>query len=267
MLAGVASYGKKLGRWWVKKAEDEGHVDAYRHVAKWLGRKLPRAPKSILDYACGAGHLTLELRHRFPRARITGYDGAMELLVKAQERLGADPRLTLSAKLLPDLEDRHPRSDLTVFCFPHLLPPDDAAPVRRYAKRHQREARAARKVAKAMRREGHWDKDTALRWHVENTLFERMAARHLFRLTRTGGHCAFVGYSQAALDEIEATYLDYLRFSEGFATSVRGVRVKRFFRPVADTYVRSPVISDVSDQEGSADEDEGGYMICLFEAV
>jgi hypothetical protein len=265
MSAGVRSYGKKLGRWWLEKAGDSHHRKAYRRVARWLEKELPRNPRSIVDYACGAGHLTVELRSAFPRARITCYDGAKKLLARVRRRLPDDRRLELTEKFLPDLDDLHPRVDLTVFCFPHLLPPEDPGMVRAYAKAHPREAKAARKVSKAMRKEGIWDTDVDLDWHTENTLCERMAARHMWLLTQPAGHCARVGYSQTAFEEIDPVYVDYLRFTEGFATSVRGVRIRRFFRMVSDAYVESEVISDVMDQEGPADDDGGGYMICLFE--
>ncbi len=266
MEAASSGYEKILGRWWVEKANDDAHRRTYRHSVKWTRRKLDRVPASILDYACGAGHLLKRLRKAFPRADLIGYDGAAKLLEKAQKRLDDDPGLELVRKILPDLDDPRSPVDLTVLCLPHLLPFDEGETVHAYADGHRAELRAAREVVDTMREEGLWEADDPVEWQVGNLIFERMVARHLRRLTHAGGHCVRIDYTEAAYHEIDDTYRDYIRFSQGACTSVRGVRVPRFFTQTADTYRESAVISDVSDQTEEYDGD-GGYMIRLLKAV
>jgi Methyltransferase domain len=267
MESSPGGYGKKLGQWWVDKAGDDAHRDAYRHIARWLKRKLDERPDSILDYACGAGHLLKRLRKAFPDAELTGYDGSGKLLKKAHRRLKSDDRLELVTKILPDLEDDHERVDLSVLCLPHLLPLDGAEDLIEYARTRPKELLAARKVAKAMRKEGFWERSEPVEWQVGMLLFERTVARHLSRLTRPGGHCARIDYSQSKFSEVAETYQDYLRFSQGACASVCGVRVPRFFRLLVSTYADSELISDVSDQTDEYDDEGGGYMILLLTAV
>jgi SAM-dependent methyltransferase len=267
MEAASSGYEKILGRWWVGKAADDAHRQTYKHAAKWTRRELPAVPDSILDYACGAGHLLKRLRKAFPAADLIGYDGAAKLLKKARKRLDDDPGLELTAKMLPDLDDPHPPVDLTVLCLPHLLPFDDGEAVTDYADQRRTELEAARKVVDAMREAGLWEVEERVEWQVGNVLFERMVARHLRLLTRPGGHCVRIDYTEAAFDDIDAVYQDYLRFSQGSCTSVCGVRVPRFFAPITDTYRISDIISDVSDQTDDYDSEDGGYMIRLFAAA
>ena len=266
MKAASSGYEKILGRWWMDKANDDAHRDAYRHSVKWTRRKLEEAPDTILDYACGAGHLLKRLRKAFPGARLIGYDGAAKLLRKAGKRLDDDPRIDLVTRILPDLDDSQPPVDLTVVCLPHLLPFDDGESVHAYADRHRAELKASRKVVDAMREEELWETDDPIEWQVGNVIFERMVARHLRRLTRPYGHCLRIDYTEAAYDDIDATYQDYIRFSQGACASVRGVKVPRFFKQIADTYRESDIISDVSDQTEGYDSD-GGYMVRLLSAV
>lgn len=264
MRRGVSSYGGRLGRWWTGKADDPAHLAAYRKIANWLRKRLDPPPAGILDYACGAGHLLAEFRRAFPAAHLVGYDGAPRQLGRAARRLSGDPALALEERFLPDLADRPPPVDLTVFCFPHLLPPGDPAPVLLYAARHPREAKAANRLARALRRAAICDPDETPESQVANIILERMASRHLRRLTAPGGHCARVGYSQAPLEDIEDAYVDYLRFVEGWCAKVRGIKVKRFFRSVRERFVVSPVISDVADHTGKPEDDEGGYSLHLL---
>jgi SAM-dependent methyltransferase len=265
MLAASSGYERILGRWWVGKADDDAHREAFRHAARWTRRRRDGGPATILDYACGAGHLLKRLRKVFPRATLTGYDGAVKLLKKAGKRLGDDPKLELVEKLLPDLMDPHPPVDLTVLCLPHVLPFDEGESVHAYADRHRTELEAARKLTDAMREAGHWDTGEEVEWQVGNVIFERMVARHLRRLTRPEGHCVRIDYTEAPYDDIDDTYQDYIRFSQGACASVCGVRVPRFFEQVAHTYRASDLISDVADQTEGYDS-EGGYMVRLLAA-
>lgn len=267
MVAASSGYEKVLGRWWVGKAKDDAHRKAYRRSAKWARRNLEQSPASILDYACGAGHLLKRLRKAFPAADLIGYDGSAKFLKQARKRLRDDSGLELVEKILPDLDDPRLPVDLTVLCLPHLLPFDEGQSVHAYADAHRAELEAARKLVDAMREEKLWESDDPVEWQVGNVIFERMVARHLRRLTRPGGHCLRIDYTEAAYDDIDDTYQDYIRFSQGACASVRGVRVPSFFRQTADTYRDSDIISDVSDQTEEYDGDGGGYMVRLLLAV
>ncbi len=267
MEAAHSGYEKILGRWWLGKADDDAHRAAYRHTAKWTRRKLEASPETILDYACGAGQLLKRLRKAFPDAALTGYDGAKKLLKKAHRRLPDDPRLELVVKILPELTDPHPPVDLTVLCLPHLLPFDEGEGVHAYADGRRTELRAAREVVEALRREEFWERDEPIEWQVGNVIFERMVARHLRRLTRPGGHCVRVDYTEIRYEDVAPTYRDYLRFSQGNCSSVHGVRVPRLFKQIAGTFRVSDIIDDVSDQTEDYDSEGGGYMVRLFRAV
>lgn len=52
---------------------------------------LPGDPPRIADLGCGPGNVTTLLAHRWPTARITGYDNSPEMLARAAQYAGPTP--------------------------------------------------------------------------------------------------------------------------------------------------------------------------------
>ena len=59
-------------------------VHRRRLVAEWLE---PYRPSAVLDVGCGAGHMLDSLHDRFPGARFTGVDSAVDTVVENRRRL------------------------------------------------------------------------------------------------------------------------------------------------------------------------------------
>jgi len=67
-------------------------------VLQALGR---RAPRALLDVACGTGHLEARLRTTFPRTEIVGCDFSAGMLQQAARRLGRVAWVRADAARLP----------------------------------------------------------------------------------------------------------------------------------------------------------------------
>src|SRR6185503_6362877 len=124
---------------------------------------LPAAPpRRIVDYGCGAGHLTALLYRRFPSARIFGCDASALLLARAHRRLAplgpdAASRVELVRTVLPSSKLARAKADLAVVAFPNFLP---AAPARDLAAFERRLAAGELSVARALARPAAGDSRT-----------------------------------------------------------------------------------------------------------
>lgn len=67
----------------------ENHSEVQREMAVRLVGLVPAfRPHSILELACGTGHLTLELARRFPAVALLATDLSQGMLERTQEKLG-----------------------------------------------------------------------------------------------------------------------------------------------------------------------------------
>jgi trans-aconitate 2-methyltransferase len=57
----------------------------FRPAIDLLNRIDVERPRTVCDLGCGTGHLTLELKKRWPDAEVTGVDSSPDMLAKARE--------------------------------------------------------------------------------------------------------------------------------------------------------------------------------------
>src|SRR5689334_11928463 len=87
---GPRAYDTAVGAWWEGRARDSAHARAYAQAAAYMRAELARrgrTPRLLIDYACGGGHLLVELARRFPEAILIGLDGSEKMLERARNRL------------------------------------------------------------------------------------------------------------------------------------------------------------------------------------
>lgn len=73
----------------------EEHSQVQKEMAQALVSQLPEdfSPTSILELACGTGHLTRQLRRRFPNSPILATDASAGMLEKARSKFRPDEPL------------------------------------------------------------------------------------------------------------------------------------------------------------------------------
>lgn len=264
---GLAAYEDSLADWWKERAADRSHARAYRRIAGYVGAAPAKAPRLILDYACGAGHLLARFSALFPRSRLIGLDGSSRLLDLARRRLSspasvAGPRAELIETRLP-LQDL-PRfdADIAAFTFPNLVWSGTGNPNRELS-------RGELTLARELARRGDCDEageDPAV--ICRSLVLGRLVAQDLRAVLRSGGLCVRAEYARCPRDELLRTELMRAEFEEG-SLDVRsgGATGRPWFRVVSAAYFRSLVIEDVDQQAGRPAHAPGGYVITVLRAV
>jgi SAM-dependent methyltransferase len=252
-------YNGEMARWWQRRSTDYSHVRAYGKIADFIRDSYRRAPKMIVDYACGAGNLLSLLSRRFPNSRLIGLDGSSYLLGLALRRLSRLPRscsgrISLIETVLPRYNLLHGQADLVIFCFPNMTPSSEEknAQGKRFRLKREDDAIAkylAPKAPCALKR-------------------SRDIAHNLRRLLIPGGICVRVEYATINRHEFSPAELLKVSFEEGsLDTNVEGWRPRPWFRVQASAYFRSGVLEDVYQHTGDERDRNGGYLITVLRAV
>jgi SAM-dependent methyltransferase len=252
-------YNGKMARWWLQRSTDNSHVRAYRKIADFIRDSYRRAPKTIVDYACGAGNLLSLLSYRFPNSRLVGLDGSSYLLGLALRRVSRLPhrcsrRISLIETALPRHNFLHGQADLVIFCFPNMTPSSDEENEREKGVRLKRNGGA---VAKYLA-----PKDPCA---LEQS---RDIAYNLRRLLIPSGICVRVEYATINRHEFSPAELLKVSFEEGsLDTKVEGWKPRPWFRVQASAYFRSRVLEDVYQHTGDERDRDGGYLVTVLRAV
>ncbi len=266
------SYNRELGRWWRGRAADAAHTRAYRKIASYIHASYAQAPRLIIDYACGPGHLLGRLSHLFPHSDLVGLDGSSFLLGRARRRVaqlgaGNSARVRLIETVLPNYDILCGRAGLVVFSFPNMVPAsEDEDPGGNECRLESDDLAVARSLADATDVEGEKASDPEA---VRFTLVQaRLVSLNLRGLLVKGGICVRVEYGRALRQEL--SHLDLMRvsFEEGsLEEPVDGRYSRLWFRVAASAYFRSRVIEDVYQQTRNREDRQGGYLITVLRAL
>lgn len=83
----AARYEELLKRSIKFSGENPEYFAAYK--ASYLGRLLPSATSRVLDYGCGVGMLSRQLKRQFPKLQVDGFDPSLESLARVDPELRA----------------------------------------------------------------------------------------------------------------------------------------------------------------------------------
>jgi hypothetical protein len=267
------SYNGITGSWWRDQASNRSHQRAYKNIADFIGDSLPRSPKLIVDYACGAGDLLSLLSLRFTKSRLIGLDGSSLLLNLAEERLSALPssctsRISLIETLLPRKTGLKERADLVVYCLPNMTPASADEENNMESCRSSVDARIAQYLAEAKEPEEEEVSSSDPAAIQRTLLYGRGISRNLHQLLRHNGICIRVEYATSRRHEWSPLSLLQVSFEEGsLDTEVGGISPKPWFRVLASVYYRSKVMEDVYQQTDNEQDKNGGYLITVLRAL
>jgi hypothetical protein len=258
----------------LKRSADRAHRRAYGNIADFIRKSIPRDPKLILDYACGAGNLLSLLCRRFPHSRLTGLDGSSLLLDLAEKRLSRLPRdctrrVSLTETSLPGRISLHKRADLVVYCFPNMIPSRTEEKMKgpgfQLGKQDLKIARSLSQV----REPGDDDYDIPKPQTIRRTLeYGRSVSKSLRNLLVQGGTCVRAEYATTRRHEWSPLELLLVSFEEGSLDTVMdGAKIRPWFRVLASAYFRSRVLEDVFEQTEDERDKNGGYLITILRAL
>lgn len=91
----------------------------FRPAIDLLGRIDAAQPRTVCDLGCGTGHLTLELKKRWPEAEVYGVDSSTDMLAKARE---VAPALKFSQANAGDWTPERPLDVIFCNAVLHWLP-------------------------------------------------------------------------------------------------------------------------------------------------
>ena len=264
LAAGVRSYDRHVGRWWVQRTTSAAHAEAYANIASYVARQARKRSGLIVDYACGAGLLTKQLAQLLPQWKMLGIDGSRTMLRHAEAwagRMRKDRPASLEWLLakLPNFSLPKPAADIVVFAFPNIITGDKERS--HFEGIYPADSAEARCIAAKRGKAG----AEAL---YDQLFMNRVIARNLRGLLRKGGLCVRADYSQG--DRHELTRHDQVAtmFEEGSLNVGTPRRMPDpFFTLLDSRYYPSEVIRDVYEQTEDEDFLEGGYSVSLLKAL
>lgn len=267
------SYNDITGNWWRDQAADRVHQRAYKNIAEFIHASSPRAPKLIVDYACGAGDLLSLLSLRFPNSNLIGLDGSSLLLDLAEKRLSSIPssctrRISLIETVLPKQSGLKQRADLIVYCFPNMTPASDEEGKGMKLTVNSTDARIAQYLSE-IKEPGDEELPLSELEAIQHTLlYGRCISHNLRQLLIRDGICVRVEYATTQRHEWSPRDLQLVLFEEGsLDAEVAGIKPHPWFRVLASAYFRSKVLEDVYHQTGDARDTNGGYLITVLRAL
>jgi SAM-dependent methyltransferase len=267
------SYNSKVGRWWLRHSLDAAHGRAYRKVADFVRASYVQEPGTIIDYACGPGHLLALLSLRFSKSRLIGLDGSSFMLGQALHRFLRLPedcskRISLIETQLPDFSLLRRKAELVMYCFPNMIPFPGWQKLNNPA---ERLGPSDRMIAESLSlsSEGEseeWESDPeAGRLALEQG---RCISLNLRRMLVPGGICVRVEYATMQRHELSPLELSRVAFEEGsLEFGIDGRKPAQWFRIMASAYFRSRVLEDVYEQTGDDRDRNGGYLITILRAI
>jgi len=268
------SYNRHTGNWWRERASDAAHQRAYRKIADFIHNSLPRTPRLIVDYACGAGHLLSLLSRRFPKSQLIGLDGSSLLLDLAEKRMScltdsSARRISLIETPLPRKVDFGKPADLVVYCFPNMTPSTKEEERRGsgyfLSKKDQQIAKSLAQTCESGADNEDLPDTQATRYTLE---YGRSISQHLHRLLVPNGICVRVEYATTRRHEWSSLELMQASYEEGsLDIAIDGMKSQPWFRVLASAYFRSRVLEDVFEQTDDERDTNGGYLITVLRAI
>ncbi len=268
------SYDGAVGRWWLKRSLDAAHRRAYGNIADFIRDSFTREPATIVDYACGPGHLLSHLSARFRNSRLVGLDGSSFLLELARRQFeclppGCAERVRLIKTQLPDLSVLRGQASLVIFCFPNMVPwPEENCLADRKFWLNDNERKIAKSLSLAAETydETAEPSDPAANQYVLEQ--GRCISLNLRRLLTRDGICIRIEYATMQRHELSQLELSRVSFEEGsLDCMVEGKASRQWFRLLASAYFRSGVLEDVYEQTGDDRDRNGGYSITVLRAI
>lgn len=284
LLQGSSSYDKQVASWWLERAGDQAHQEAYRNIAELLFAKLKLdevQPRFIVDYACGAGHLFPHLKRLFPECTFIGIDGSLKLLQEVSEHEpdasivsaaeafdleGSQIRLVHTG--LPNFKDfQAHQADAALLCFPNLLPDESLLDVfndNGYG--HDEDNEVAHCLARFEEMDPELrDEDPDEEEIFDELMSARVFSRNLHHLLKPEGTLLRVEYSNCHRSELsKLTQLKSFFMEGALEEEVNDELAEVFFFYQRSFYVESSVILDVFHQTGDESDSEGGYCVHFF---
>lgn len=263
------SYDSEVGNWWLRHSEDAAHGRAYRKIADFVRASYVREPGTIIDYACGPGHLLSLLSLRFKKSKLIGLDGSLFMLGQALERVSKLPedsskRISLIKTCLPNFNLLRQKAELVIYCFPNMIPFPGDSPEVRLGERDRKVARSLSLAFDPDMEESDPDPDANQRVLEQG----RSISLSLRRMLVSGGICVRVEYATMRRQELSPLELSRVAFEEGsLEFEVEGRRPAQWFRLMASAYFRSRVLEDVYEQTGDERDRNGGYLITVLRAI
>jgi SAM-dependent methyltransferase len=267
-------YNGKVGRWWLRHSLDSAHGRAYQKVADFIRNSYVREPGTIVDYACGPGHLLALLSRRFAKSRLIGLDGSSFMLEEARRRIEQLPedcskRILLMDTQLPNFALLRGKADLVTFCFPNMV---SLSKTKSLDPHSDLLSKKDRMVAKSLSLACDEESDemvdpdpVANRFGLEQG---RIVSRNLRRMLVAGGICVRVEYATMRRHELSPLALAHVAYEEGsLDAAVDGRMPSQWFRLTASAYFRSRVLEDVFEQTEDERDRNGGYLITVLKAI
>ncbi len=267
------TYETIIAHWWQERAGDAPHQYAYKNIAEFLRSSLPREPRLIIDYACGAGHLLSRLSLRFTNSRLIGLDGSANLLELAETRFSRLPRqcverIALVRTSLPNRNLMRGRANLVVFCFPNMMPfsPEQGRAATLLLCQKDREIAG---ILADIAVPGQNKRGKAEAKDVRHSLeYGRSISLNMRQLLVRGGICVRVEYATTQRHEWSEAEMQRVCFEEGTLDArVDGIKPQIWFRVLASAFFRSRVVEDVYQQTGDERDCKGGYLLTVLRAV
>ena len=268
------SYDGTVGRWWLDRSLDAAHRRAYKNIADFIRDSFTREPGTIVDYACGPGHLLSRLSDRFRNSKLVGLDGSSFLLELARRQLeylppGCAERVRLINTPLPNLSVMRGQADLAIFCFPNMVPfPEENGPAERKLWLNENERQIAKSLSLAAEACDETDGPSGPPANQHVLEQGRCISLNLRRLLARNGICIRIEYATMQRHELSPLELLHVSFEEGsLDCRVEGKTSRQWFRLLASAYFQSGVLEDVYEQTGDDRDKNGGYLITVLRAI
>ena len=283
LMKGSSSYDSPVGAWWVNRAIDADHQEAYKNIAELFFARIKldgKQPHFVIDYACGAGHLFPHLQRLLPDTIFIGMDGSLELLnqiaahnadiemvspKQAFDTEGKSIRLVHTA--LPNFQDfPFHLADALILCFPNLLPDISLLNVfNQHGYTDEKDTKIARSLARFQEMDPEHREEENPDQLFDEMMTQRVFARNFHHLLKPDALMLKVEYSNCHRNELT----DLTLYRTGLAEAslehiINGDESDILFHYRETHYTESAVILDVYHQTQDLGDTEGGYCVHFY---
>ena len=268
-------YNATLTRWWITRASNKSHCNAYRNIADYVITQIDPVPSLVIDYGCGNGKLLGALAVRFVETKFIGIDGSSAMLKTARTYLRKEApdllgRIKLLKAPLPTKLLIGKRAELVTFTFPHILSNlydldiNSFLEFLTYSEIENAVILSEGKGLEDVSKENS-DEDPEL---LQSLLVNRVISKNLRSLVKRGGYCLRVELANARREEFPNVFQKRFSFQEGsLDKSLSDQKFMQPFKLLRSEYHSSKVMEDAYEQTGDESDRKGGYWISLLKAL
>ena len=268
-------YNATLTRWWITRASNKSHCNAYRNIADYVITQIDPVPSLVIDYGCGNGRLLGALAVRFVETKFIGIDGSSAMLKTARTYLRKEApdllgRIKLLKAPLPTKLLIGKRAELVTFTFPHILSNlydldiNSFLEFLTYSEIENAVILSEGKGLEDVSKENS-DEDPEL---LQSLLVNRVISKNLRSLVKRGGYCLRVELANARREEFPNVFQKRFSFQEGsLDKSLSDQKFMQPFKLLRSEYHSSKVMEDAYEQTGDESDRKGGYWISLLKAL